>query len=202
MDKCNNIFGKLMPCLIICWMFVFMPGIAQDFPDENHENMFSNMDETASHDIISLLRQEEDQFSIFLGLIEKTGMEKSLREAEDLTVFAPTNEAFKEMSVRRYERLMEADDLMDVKNFVRAHIIPQSMTISEFQTEQALEISENQHVRIIRGGGQGFGSPLVLNVGGARVGRGDIRASNGVLHVMNGVVRFEEERADNMVNPR
>ena len=205
MENFGKNIGKWMALMVICCLYVVMPvmgqDIQQDIQEENHENMFSDLDETEAHDVLSLLKQE-DQFSIFMELIEKSGMEKSIREAEDITVFAPTNEAFKDMTVRRYERIMEPEDLMDVKNFVRAHIIPQRMMVADFQTDQALEISENRHVRISRGGGQGFAVPAVLNVGGARVGRADILASNGVLHVLNGVVRVEEEGFDPLVNPQ
>ena len=201
MDRFRINIRKWVTCMVICCMYLILPVMAQDIDDGEYENMFSDMEETQSHDVLSLLRQE-DQFSIFLGLIQRSGMEKSIREADEITVFAPTNEAFKDMSVRRYERIMKTEDLTVLQNFVRAHIIPQRMMVADFQTDQALEIADNRHVRISRGGGHGFGNPLVLNVGGARVGRGDIRASNGVLHVMNGVVRIEDESADRMINPQ
>jgi len=187
-------------CLVICLLFVGRPAEAQTIADEEYENMFSEMEETESHDILSLLRQEEE-FSVFVGLLERSGLAKSFGEAEEITVFAPTNEAFRDMSIRRFESIMGSEDLVELQNFVMAHIIPQRMLITDFQTDQALELAEDRHVRIKRGGGQGFGNPLVLNVGGARVGRGDIKASNGIIHVMNGVVRIEEDSADRRVQP-
>jgi len=201
MEKFMNNIAKVMACMVICCMYVASPVLAQDDMDDDHQGMFSDIDETESHDVLSLLRQEE-QFSLFMELIEKSGMEKSIREAEEITVFAPTNEAFKDLSVRRYEKIMEAEDQLELQNFVRAHIIPQRRLVSDFTTDQALDIGGDQHVRISRGGGAGFANPEVLNVGGARVGRADIIASNGVLHVMNGVVFTEEEGADRLVQPQ
>lgn len=112
------------------------------------------------------------------GLISSAGLSADLQSAGPFTVFAPSNEAFKAVKPATMEDL--AKNPAKLKNLLSYHVVP-SLTLS---TEV-----KNSNVKAING------DSLALSKAGdfvivenAAVVQADLRATNGVIHIVDAVM--------------
>jgi len=158
----------------------------RDRDDINYDEMLDS--DTENQDIFSLLRGDEN-FSKFLELVEQSGLTPSMRQAEDFTIFAPTNDAFKELTVRQYEALTKPENRDMLNRVIKAHIFPSKVGMVNFTGRQTMETTDGVEIPIetagdtpaIAGGGR-------IVVGGAQIMKSDIEASNGIIHVVDRVI--------------
>ena len=159
---------------------------AQVQVEEQHARLFKNTEDTNNHEILTLLKQEEE-FSTFVELLEQSGLEQALDFAEPVTVLAPTNDAFKELSKADYLKLTDEDNRAYLNRVLQAHFLPNKVHFAEFQGNQILEGPGGEDITVESVGGVP-GSPATVSVGGARIVRSDVEASNGIIHVINRVI--------------
>ena len=160
----------------------------------NYEELFGDVDQTDQHDVLELLGKDEN-FSIFMELLEKSGVEASLKHVDQsVTIFAPTNDAFKELSASDYKELMETEDKAMLNRIVGAHILPQEVSMGDFETNQIITSAEGDEIAVETVGVQGAAAqgPGSVIIGGAAIVRPDIQASNGTIHVVNNVIMAGE----------
>jgi len=158
----------------------------RDRDDINYEEILDR--DTENQDIFSLLRGDEN-FSKFLELVEKSGLTPSMKQAEDFTIFAPTNDAFKELTVRQYEALTKPENRDMLNRVIKAHIFPSKVGMVNFTGRQTMETSDGVEIPIETAGDTpaiAAGSRII--VGGARIMKSDIEASNGMIHVVDRVI--------------
>lgn len=112
------------------------------------------------------------------GLIGQAGLSATLQGAGPFTFFAPSNEAFKLVSAKTMDDLAKHPDKL--KNVLTFHIVADKL--------MAVNI-KNKSVKALNG------SPLALSKAGdfvtveqAMVQSADIQASNGVIHIIDGVL--------------
>ncbi|MEX1280441.1 MAG: fasciclin domain-containing protein [Acidimicrobiia bacterium] len=144
--------------------------------------------EAAGETIADIVAGNED-FSTLLAAVEAADLTEALADPEaTLTVFAPTNEAFEALLVEldtTVEDLLASPDLADILLY---HVLGQVVTsgdIAEAGTEEiTVETLEGSDLVIVVGddGSVGFSET------DAMVTEVDIEASNGVIHVIDGVL--------------
>jgi len=157
--------------------------------DINYDEIFDR--DTENQDIFSLLRGDEN-FSKFLELVDQSGLTQSMRQAEDFTLFVPTNDAFKELTVRQYEALTKPENRDMLNRVIKAHIFPSKVGLSQFTGRQTMSTSDGVEIPIETVGGNaaavgGTGANRIV-VGGARIMKPDVEASNGMIHVVDRVI--------------
>jgi len=159
----------------------------RDRIDMNYDKMFEG--DTENRDIFSLVRADKN-FSKFVELIDKSGLAPSMQSAEEFTVFIPTNEAFKELTVRQYEALTKPENKDMLTRVLKAHIFPSKVGMSQFTGRQTMETSDGVEIPIEAVGGDAnvAGGPARIIVGGARIMKPDVQASNGTIHVVDRVI--------------
>ncbi|WP_231512429.1 fasciclin domain-containing protein [Paucibacter sp. KBW04] len=124
----------------------------------------------------SLARQPE--LSTFNRLIEKAGLQDSLRAAGPLTVFAPNNEAFKAVPAKTLEALSQ--DPVQLKAVLSYHIVPAKLEAAEIQ---------NGHLKTLNGANLSAArAGTFVTIEEAVVQTADLKASNGVAHVVDRVL--------------
>lgn len=155
--------------------------------DVQYAEMFEGV-ETEQYDVLSLIRMEPN-LSTFVELLEMSGLEASLQVemVEPVTIFAPSNQAFNEMDQGEYQRLTDPTNRTELVEFIQYHILPRKVYETQFNTTQVIETNGENNIPVdTRMNGE------VIFVGGAEIMKSDIEASNGVIHVVDGVVRPTE----------
>ncbi|MDT8997992.1 fasciclin domain-containing protein [Paucibacter sp. APW11] len=118
------------------------------------------------------------QLSTFNRLVEQAGLKDELRAAGPLTVFAPSDEAFKAVPAKTLESLNANKE--QLKAVLRFHIVAAKLAAADIKPGNQTTLQ---------------GAPLMLARAGdfvtveeAMVQRADLGASNGVAHVIDRVL--------------
>lgn len=171
-------------------------AVAQE--ELQYDKMFNKVEETEEHDVLSLLKMEEN-LSTFVQLLEQSGLDVSLEFAGPVTVLAPTNEAFQEMSREKYQKLTDPENRVMLNRIIRAHILPRKVYMAEFDENQMIETSEGEEIPVETAGAVSpVGEPTSVVIGGASIVKSDVEATDGVIHIVDEVI-FPEETRDTTI---
>jgi uncharacterized surface protein with fasciclin (FAS1) repeats len=117
-------------------------------------------------------------FSTLTTAIEAAGLEKILTEDGPFTVFAPTDEAFAKLPKGTLESLLE--DKEALKKVLLYHVVSGAVASSDVIKLESAETLNGMKLAIDTRQG--------VKVGDARVTKTDIKAKNGVIHVIDTVL--------------
>lgn len=118
---------------------------------------------------------DQPQLTVFAGLVAESGMQSQLENGSDLTVFAPTNEAFLALPANTLDKFSSPDM---ARSLVQFHILPRRIDVSNAPAEPS---------------GTLLGAPLPVARSGAFLTAGDaivtqtIPVGKGLLHVIDRV---------------
>jgi uncharacterized surface protein with fasciclin (FAS1) repeats len=119
------------------------------------------------------------QFKTLASLLGDAGLVETLQGKGPYTVFAPTDAAFAKVPKSTLDKL--AADKAQLKSVLLYHVAPGRLTAKKVVRRSSIKTLNGARVRVkVRGGS--------VKVGGAKVTKADIRASNGVIHVINKVL--------------
>ena len=150
--------------------------------DVDYGDMFDDIDNTEQYDVLALARMNPN-LSTFVQLVEQSGLAASLQAAGPVTLFAPTNEAFQQMSKERSDFLMDPNNRTELVKILNMHVLPSEVPTMQFTSLSFIDRGEEEDIPVnVEMNG------TVVYVGGAQIVKGDVEASNGVLHVVNGVL--------------
>jgi uncharacterized surface protein with fasciclin (FAS1) repeats len=122
---------------------------------------------------------EAGQFDTLASLLKKAGLVKTLKGKGPYTVFAPTDAAFAKVPQATLDEL--GKDKAKLRSVLLYHVAGRKLTAAKIVKRNSVKTLNGQRVRIrVRG--------ETVRVGGARVTTADVRASNGVIHVINKVL--------------
>ena len=157
-------------------------GDFADLPNSEeivNEDLLEGVGDTDNYDVISLTGMDNN-LSIFNRLLRLSGMDSALDFTDEVTIFVPTNEAFKQMSEERFEFLVDPANRVQLRRFVNRHILPSEVPLMEFDSSQIIETAGDEEIEITTGM-----SGNVVYVGGAEIVKSDITGSDGVIHIVN-----------------
>lgn len=120
----------------------------------------------------------EAQLSTFNRLIIEAGLQDELRAAGPLTVFAPTDEAFKAVPAKTLDSLQA--DKEQLKAVLRFHILAAKLNAADIKPGASATL-QGASLTLARAG-------EFVTVEEAMVQRADVAASNGVVHVIDRVL--------------
>jgi uncharacterized surface protein with fasciclin (FAS1) repeats len=119
------------------------------------------------------------QFNTLVSLVQKAGLAETLSGKGPYTVFAPTDKAFEKVPAATLEKL--GSDPKALKRVLLYHVAEGSYPAARVVDEDSIKTLAGPRVDVqVRGD--------VVRVGGARVIMPDVRASNGIIHAINGVL--------------
>lgn len=138
--------------------------------------------------------QQAGNFSIALEALETAGLVETLKGEGPFTVFAPNDEAFENLQPEGVvDGLLEEENREELITVLEYHVAPGVVTPELVAGAQvAIETVLGQPILVI-------GTPNGMVVNGVNVIESGIQASNGVIHVINGVLLpqvDEEETAE------
>jgi transforming growth factor-beta-induced protein len=129
--------------------------------------------------------------TILLDAVTAAGLGEALLDAEAITVFAPTNEAFgnllEALELSSLEELIDALGAEAVTKVLQFHVVPATAFSFDLEDgEQSVPTLAGENLTVTRSGND----VTVTDVGGNtfNVVAADVAIANGVVHVIDGVV--------------
>jgi uncharacterized surface protein with fasciclin (FAS1) repeats len=119
------------------------------------------------------------QFTTLVALVKKAGLAGALSGKGQLTVFAPTDAAFARVPKDTLAAL--GANKAKLKAVLLYHIVKGKVTAAQAAKLTSATTLEGQALRIRAANGS-------LSINGAKVLKADVRASNGVIHVIDKVL--------------
>jgi uncharacterized surface protein with fasciclin (FAS1) repeats len=118
-------------------------------------------------------------FSTLVSLLKEAGLVSVLSGKTDYTVFAPTNAAFAKVPAATLKAL--AANKAMLKSVLLYHVVAGTVPASKVVTLHSVKTVEGASLTITVSGGSVY-------VNKAKVIQTNIRATNGIIHVINGVL--------------
>ena len=119
------------------------------------------------------------QFKTLTKLVKEAGLAGALQAKGPYTVFAPTDAAFTKVPKATLAAL--AKDKAKLRAVLLYHVAKGKLTAAKVVKLQSIKTLNSQSLKVLVSHG-------TVTVGGARLIKTDIGASNGVIHVINKVL--------------
>jgi len=124
--------------------------------------------------------KDAGNFTMFLKAIEETGLAPALTDSSAVTILAPTDEAFAKMSKDQLDAAMADKDRLAM--ILKNHIIEgQKLMADQIKSQTTLTTAAGQNLSVAIEEGE-------TTIGGAKIVRSDVEATNGVIHVVDAVL--------------
>jgi uncharacterized surface protein with fasciclin (FAS1) repeats len=114
-------------------------------------------------------------FKTFGIAVEKAGLSDTLRGPGPFTVFAPTDDAFKQLPEGRLETLFKPENKAELASLVNYHVVSGRRSAEELGKWTNAKTVNGQPAPIKLAEGK-------MSIDGAQVTSADIGSSNGVVH--------------------
>jgi uncharacterized surface protein with fasciclin (FAS1) repeats len=135
--------------------------------------------ERAARNSIVEVAQVAGQFSALLRAVEAAGLTETLQNEGPFTVFAPTDGAFANLPAGTLDGLM--DDPEALSQVLLYHVVPGELRTSDLRERSELETAQGGLLRIAD-------TPQGITINDTYLLTSDVRASNGVIHVITSVL--------------
>lgn len=120
------------------------------------------------------------QLSTLVTAIGAANLGATLSGTGPFTVFAPVNSAFQAVPADVLARLLETGNVAILSKVLRYHVVPGRILAADLREGQTVTTVEGTTLRITLAGG--------ARVNNARITTTDIEATNGVVHLIDGVL--------------
>ena len=120
-------------------------------------------------------------FKTLSAALETAGLVETLKGEGPFTVFAPTDEAFAKLPAGTVDDLLKPENKAKLVSILTYHVVPGSVASGQVVEMTSARTVQGQSVKISAKGG-------VVMIDGAKVVKADVKASNGVIHVIDSVI--------------
>jgi uncharacterized surface protein with fasciclin (FAS1) repeats len=127
--------------------------------------------------------KDAGNFSTLLAAAEAAGLVETLKGDGPFTVFAPTDDAFAALPEGTVDTLLMPENKDQLTSILTYHVVPGKVMSGDLSDGMTAETVQGTEVTIGTEGG--------VTVNDANVVTADIEASNGVIHVIDGVIMPE-----------
>ncbi|MEM9150979.1 MAG: fasciclin domain-containing protein [Cyanobacteria bacterium P01_F01_bin.3] len=132
----------------------------------------------ASSSIVDIAASD-DSFSTLVAALKAAGLTDVLNGDTNFTVFAPTNAAFAALPEGTVETLLRPENKDTLVQILTYHVVPGSVLSTALSTGSVTTVAgPDVNIDLSQG--------VVVN--NARVVQADVKASNGVIHVIDKVL--------------
>ena len=140
--------------------------------DHSHGEGYTVMDKAAA----------DGNFSTLIAAVEAAGLQEVLTGHGPFTIFAPTNAAFAALPEGTVESLLMPENIDQLKAILTYHVVPKNVMSSQIK-------NGDNFVKTVGGSTLNVEKEYdEVMIGSARVVAVDIKASNGVIHVIDEVL--------------
>lgn len=134
---------------------------------------------SATKDIVAIASGDA-QFKTLTKAVTAAGLVTTLQGKGPFTVFAPTDAAFAALPKGTVENLLKPENKAQLTKILTYHVVPGSVLSTSLKSGDVKSV-EGTSLKVAV-------SPQQVTVGGAKVVKADIKASNGVIHVIDKVL--------------
>ena len=128
---------------------------------------------------------EAGSFNTLLAAAKAAGLAGALADGDNLTVFAPTDDAFAALPAGTVDNLLKPENKDQLVAILSYHVLPRELASNQLP-------GRTIHVKTIKAAGDKMlsvsKSANGVTVDGANVVAADIKASNGIIHVIDKVM--------------
>ena len=128
---------------------------------------------------------EAGQFETLAAALEAAGLVETLKGEGPFTVFAPTDEAFAALPEGTVDSLLQPENREMLVSVLTYHVVPGSVMAADVQGLDEAETVNGAMIDI-----EASSDSVMIN--DATVTTADIEASNGVIHVIDKLIRPPE----------
>ena len=132
----------------------------------------------AQEQTIVAVATQAGSFTTLVAALEAAGLVDTLKGKGPFTVFAPTDEAFAKLPAGTVEALLK--DVPKLKQVLLYHVVSGKVKASDVVKLKSAKTVQGQSLAIDARQG--------VKIGGAKVVKADVAASNGVVHVIDTVL--------------
>jgi uncharacterized surface protein with fasciclin (FAS1) repeats len=143
------------------------PLLAQDQGDKPKENIVEVATAAGS-------------FNTLVAAVAAAGLVDTLSGEGPFTVFAPTDEAFAKLPEGTVDNLLKPENKDQLVAILTYHVVPAKVKAADVETGEAATVN-GAKLQLTK-------SPDGVKVNDANVTAADVRASNGVIHVIDTVL--------------
>jgi transforming growth factor-beta-induced protein len=120
-------------------------------------------------------------FKSLAEAIKTAGLDGALAGDGPFTVFAPTDRAFEALGEDRVRRLFRAENRERLTDILKFHVVPGRLELADLLGKREVITLDGQRLQLSESDGR-------VRIGHAGVVTADIACSNGVIHVIDGVL--------------
>ncbi len=126
--------------------------------------------------------KEAGQFNTLAKALTSADLVETLSGEGPFTVFAPNDAAFKALPTGTLDTLLKPENKAKLQQILLYHVASGKVMAADVTKVQEVETAQGEAIKVTSQGGK-----VMLN-GKTEVIKADITASNGVIHVINGVL--------------
>lgn len=121
------------------------------------------------------------QFNTLAKALQAAGLVDTLKGKGPFTVFAPTDEAFAKLPAGTVEDLLKPENKEKLVSILTYHVVPGAVSSKKVAGMTSAKTVNGKSLKISAEGG-------TVKIDNATVTKADIKASNGVIHVIDSVL--------------
>jgi len=121
------------------------------------------------------------QFNTLAKALQAAGLVDTLKGKGPFTVFAPTDDAFAKLPAGTVEDLLKPENKEKLVSILTYHVVPGAVSSKKVAGMTSAKTVNGKSVKISAEGG-------TVKIDNATVTKADIKASNGVIHVIDSVL--------------
>jgi uncharacterized surface protein with fasciclin (FAS1) repeats len=125
--------------------------------------------------------QAAGSFNTLAAALQAAGLVETLNGEGPFTVFAPTDDAFAKLPAGTVESLLKPENREKLRAILTYHVVPGNVTADKVAKLASAKTVQGADVKISTRNG-------TVTVNGAKVLKADVKASNGVIHVIDTVI--------------
>ncbi len=141
--------------------------------------------ESTTKDIVQIVGETPD-LSTVSELIKLADVISSLEATGPFTFFAPTNKGFNDLPDGTFDMLKNQENSQALKNILNYHIVQGKLSAEQLTNGQRLKTINDQEITVEVTNGKLY----IVDAKGnkAAVNKANVTTSNGVIHVITGVL--------------
>jgi len=135
---------------------------------------------TAQGQTIIALASANDNFSTLNAALKAAGLTSTLSGKGPFTVFAPTNAAFEALGKDKVQALLKPENKDKLIKVLTYHVVPGQVLSTQLKSGTTKTVEGGTVMVMVKDG--------KVKINNAQVTQADLKASNGVIHVIDKVL--------------
>lgn len=155
------------------------PTATEAAPGAPAAGLASVQDDKSQKDVVKIAAASPDHTTL-VAAVKAAGLLDVLASPGPYTVFAPNNAAFGKLPAGAVDDLLKPENNAQLRRVLYHHVMTSVYEVGELQDGQVLSMVDGAPATVSRKGGDTY-------IGDAKI-IGTARASNGIVHIVDGVV--------------